>query len=105
MDIARLSEPFLSSQIHWRVGATNIKDGKLKWGEKPLAIPLAYLDARDVMDRLDKVCGPTGWQSKHEWAAGNKVQCSIGILCQGNAEFFFGWHPPQFGLAPIRRAD
>jgi len=72
MDLARLSEPFHSSQIHWRVGSTT--------ADKNKGMALAYLDARDVMDRLDKVCGPSGWQSKHEWAAGNKVQCSIGIL-------------------------
>ena len=73
MDLERLSEPFHSSQIHWRVGSTT--------QDKSKGMALAYLDARDVMDRLDKVCGPSGWQSKHEWAAGNKVQCSIGIMC------------------------
>lgn len=43
-----LKEPFLSSRIHWRVGATT-KD-------KKKGIALAYIDARDVMNRLDSVC-------------------------------------------------
>jgi len=84
MDLSRLSEPFHSSQIHWRVGSTT--------QDKSKGMALAYLDARDVMDRLDKVCGPSGWQSKHEWAAGNKVQCSIGIFCEEpHTDIFRDW--------------
>lgn len=65
-DLARLSEPFHSSKIHWRVGATNVNSqGELKWGDKALGIPLAYLTSRDVMDRLDDVCGLNGWQTEH----------------------------------------
>lgn len=71
-DLARLSEPFSVSQIHWRVGSTT--------GDKKKGMALAYLDARDVEDRLDKVCGLSGWQSKHIMqSSGPKVQCSIGI--------------------------
>ena len=39
---------------------------------------LAYIDARHVMDRLDAVCGPNGWQSEH-WHAEGKTGCRIGI--------------------------
>ena len=71
MDLERLSEPFHSSQIHWRVGSTN--------SGKTSGMALAYLDARDVMDRLDKVCGLGGWQSEQPWSDGKKLNCRIGI--------------------------
>lgn len=53
----RLKEPFEPSAIHWRVGATT-KD-------KKKGIALAYLDARDVMDRLDEVVGFEGWKDSY----------------------------------------
>jgi hypothetical protein len=68
MNINKLSEIFPPHKITWRVGA--------KDGDKGLA--LAYLDARAVMDRLDNVCGPTGWQCRYTHA-GEKTVCEIGI--------------------------
>lgn len=66
----RLSEPFLPDQIHWRVGSTN-KD-------KTKGMALAYVDARDVMDRLDGVCQPNGWQDEYS-TVGGVTCCRIGI--------------------------
>ena len=66
----RLSRPFEVKKISWRVGATS-KD-------KSKAIPLAYIDARDVMYRLDDVFG-LDWQCKYSHA-GNKTICEIGVL-------------------------
>ena len=39
---------------------------------------VAYIDARDVMDILDRVCGPTNWQDKYEFV-GDKLIAGIGI--------------------------
>jgi len=39
---------------------------------------VAYIDARDVQDRLDEVCGQINWQCKYEEHKGN-LFCSIGI--------------------------
>ncbi len=39
---------------------------------------VAYIDARDVMDRLDEVVGMGNWQSKYESHNGN-LYCAIGI--------------------------
>jgi hypothetical protein len=39
---------------------------------------VAYIDARDVMDRLDDVVGAENWQSKYESHNGN-LYCAIGI--------------------------
>lgn len=64
--LKKLKEPFPSERIRWRVGATT-KD-------KTLGIALAYLDARDVMGRLDDVCG-LYWQNKHP----EKGVCEIGL--------------------------
>lgn len=47
-----------------------------KIGEYLIMIP--YIDARDVMDTLDKVCEPHMWQSKFEHIGGS-LHCSIGI--------------------------
>ena len=65
-----LKEPFPHDQIHWRVGATT-KD-------KSKGMALAYLDARDVMDRLDEVVGPQNWSDTYCEVNGVTV-CTITI--------------------------
>lgn len=40
---------------------------------------VAYVDARDVQDLLDDVCGAENWQCKYKEHKGN-LFCSIGIL-------------------------
>lgn len=74
MDLNKLKTPFPHHCISWRVGAMN-KD-------KTKAIALAYIDARDVMERLDEVCGAGNWQCKHPHANG-KTSCAIGIKIDG----------------------
>jgi hypothetical protein len=66
----KLAEPFPPDAISWRVGSTN--------GDKTKGLALAYLDARDVMDRLDLVCGPAGWQNRYSHVGGVTV-CEIGV--------------------------
>lgn len=70
MNLNDLKKPFPASKISWRVGSVS-KD-------KKKAMALAYLDARDVMERLDAVCGLGGWQATHPHANG-KTSCRIGI--------------------------
>jgi len=62
-----LSKPFPASKIHFRVGATD-KD-------KTKGLALAYIDARDVMERLDEVIGAERWQCEHPFVG----CCRIGI--------------------------
>lgn len=69
-DLAKLFEPFPPESISWRIGSTN--------GEKTKGMALAFIDARDVMERLDQVCGPAGWQCRYPHANGKTV-CEIGI--------------------------
>lgn len=75
MNLDDLKKPFDPSLISWRVGATNKKKNN---GVASKGIALAYIDARDVMARLDEVCGISGWQNKHPHANG-KTSCAVGI--------------------------
>ena len=45
---------------------------------KPQATCVAYIDARDVQDLLDEVCGPENWQSEY-YQVKNTMCCKIGI--------------------------
>jgi hypothetical protein len=72
--LAKLKEPFPPDRISWRVGSTT-KD-------KSKGMALAYIDARDVMQRLDDVCGPENWQCDYPHAA-QKTVCRIGIRING----------------------
>ncbi len=71
----QLAAPFDPSEVDWRVGSTSKKDPN-----NPKGMALAYIDARTVMDRLDTVCGPAGWQCRYVME-GSKTVCEIGIKC------------------------
>lgn len=68
-----LKRPFDPRHVSWRVGATS--------KAKDRGIALAYLDARDVMRRLDDVFG-MDWQCRYTHAE-NKTICEIGVLIEG----------------------
>jgi len=68
-----LGRPFEQKQISWRIGATN--------GEKTSGIALAYIDARDVMHRLDAIFG-LDWQCRYTHAD-TKTICEIGVKIEG----------------------
>lgn len=65
-----LASPFDEAAISWRVGATN--------KEKTKGIALAYIDARDVMRRLDQVMG-IYWQCRYPFDG----CCEIGLKIDG----------------------
>ena len=58
-----LKRPF--KNVKWRKGYKNGKD-------------LVYIDARDVMDRLDTVFGVDGWQTKYEYLGG-RMFCNLSV--------------------------
>ena len=70
IDMKALTAPFPPERISWRVGSTT--------ADKKRGMALAYIDARDVMERLDSVCGPENWQSRYPHAEGKTV-CELGI--------------------------
>ena len=63
--LAALAEPFPTSDIRWRVGSTNKKRFEAGLDTTRKGLPLAYIDARDVMDRLDSVVGPENWRDSY----------------------------------------
>ena len=64
-----LKKPFPVDAISWRIGQ--------KSKDKTKAKILCYIDARDVMDRLDEVCGPN-WQDDYKEVKG-RIVCTITI--------------------------
>jgi hypothetical protein len=73
-----LYRPFPAHTVSWRAQmVTKARNG----GHAALA--LAYIDARDVMERLDSVCTPVNWQSEHFDAGNGKLGCRIGIFVDG----------------------
>lgn len=67
----QLCAPFPVDMIEWRVGSTN--------QDKTKGMALAYIDARAVMDRLDSVCGPGGWQCNYTAGVNGSIICNIGV--------------------------
>ncbi len=70
IDFTALSAPFSPASVSWRIGSTT--------ADKSKGMALAYLDARDIMDRLDEVCTPGGWQCRYSHV-GPITVCEIGI--------------------------
>lgn len=70
--LAELGAPFPRDKIHWRVGATNNGRG----------IPLAYLNARDVMERLDEIVGPENWMDRYDETT-KRLICYLSIRLDG----------------------
>lgn len=68
--LAKLAAPFPTDRISWRVGAITKDQTK--------GIGLAYIDARDVMDRLDSVLGPAKWQCRYTHC-GTATVCEIAV--------------------------
>lgn len=73
MNLKKLSEPFPPNDIEWRIGQSGMKNGKV-W-----AMALAYVTSRAIMERLDDVCGPGGWQNQFTKAPDGGTLCGISI--------------------------
>ncbi len=75
----KLKCPFPASAVHWRVGNTNAKKLGVKPWEATEGSALAYIDARDVMERLDKAVGEHNWQCRYPLSDAGLLICEIGI--------------------------
>lgn len=64
-----LAKPFAPEKIQWRVKQSGLKDNK------PWAILIPYIDARDVQNRLDEILGPQNWSTKY-------TRITDGFLCE-----------------------
>lgn len=63
----KLSAPFQT--IHWRAQSLN--------REGTSAMALAYIDARDVMARLDDVVGPANWRDSYTETPKGRLICTL----------------------------
>lgn len=77
IDFAALTAPFDPKSVHWRVGSTT--------QDKKRGLALAYLDARDVMDRLDAVIGPENWSDSYAFE-GERTLCTLTIAGVGKTD-------------------
>jgi hypothetical protein len=78
--LEQLKAPFPADAISWRVGSTNKKNWQQ--GQQRRGQPLAYLDARDVMARLDEVMG-ADWQCEYVAMPNGTCCCRIGLKIDG----------------------
>lgn len=74
MNLKNLHAPFPPNEIEWRVGSTT--------ADKASGLALAYLTARNVMERLDEVCGVENWQDRYEFH-GKRTICYLSIRVAG----------------------
>ena len=72
VDFQALATPFPADAVHWRAQSVAASGAS--------ALALAYIDARDVMDRLDAVCGPGGWRDSYTETARGRVIGTIEIF-------------------------
>ena len=90
IDFKALAAPFSPAAISWRVGSVS--------GERGMA--LAYLDARDVADRLDAICEPPNWQCRYSHVGAITV-CEIGILVNPESSLGWAWKADGAGQSDI----
>jgi hypothetical protein len=74
----KLRAEFPRDAVSWR--AQSMK------ADGTAAMALAYIDARDVMNRLDDVCGPDGWQDRYEFH-GSRTVCYLSITPNGGVDW------------------
>lgn len=67
MNLADLQKQF---PFQWKVQSLTARKDKYSC--------VAYVDARDVMGHLDKVCGPENWQDEY-YSVKDTLCCKIGI--------------------------
>lgn len=87
MDLSKLSEPFPSEDIEWRVS----RSGR---GERGIyCAVLAYVTNRAIQKRLDNVCGIENWQLKSPLSldVNGKSAFAVGISIRIGDEWITKW--------------
>ena len=77
--MAALSAPFEPHIVQWRVGSTNKRNFEAGKTDARKGQALAYIDARDVMKRLDDVLGSHNWQDEYSPMPNGAVSCTLSI--------------------------
>jgi hypothetical protein len=73
----KLADPFKPQQLGWKAQVTTQDKARC------LAVP--YIDARDVMGRLNEVLGIGGWQDEYEVLPGGSVVCTLTVHLDGRS--------------------
>ena len=63
---------------------------RLKWRRGGGSKELVYITARDVMDRLDEVCGVSGWQSNFDYI-GDRMICKLAVCFHSKGQEVSEW--------------
>ncbi len=75
-----LTEPIPPEKIKWKIQAVM----PTREGRTPQCLMVAFIDAREVMDKLDAVVGPAGWQDTYANVPGTKtVNCRLSLKIGG----------------------
>jgi hypothetical protein len=75
LNLQALYAEFPRDMVTWRPQGPISKTGKV--------MALAYIDARDVMDRLDAVVGPANWSDDYHETPKGRVICTLSINIDG----------------------
>lgn len=69
-----LKAPFEREELEFKVGATN--------EEKTMGLSMAYVEARCIQNRLDKVVGPNNWKTSYREVQGGFI-CRLSLRING----------------------
>ena len=84
----RLADPFPADVVGWK--AQSVKNNR--------ALAVGFIDARDVMDRLDDVFGVDGWQDSY-------MPLGDGVLCTLRIKVGDAWVEKQDVGSPSEQPD
>lgn len=83
--IDELRLPFPAQDIEWRVQNFGIGNSG------PWVMVLAYVTNRAIQSRLDRVCGPLGWQNEYKAAPLGGIMCGISVFDAPNSHWITKW--------------
>ena len=93
VELPRLAQPTPDNEVQtrpdraWPSHKPDCQGARCPQQRDPNAhVQLSYVDARYVMETLDRICGPENWQRVHALGEGGKTACGIGINVSG-----IGW--------------
>jgi hypothetical protein len=70
-----LAAPFEAKEVHWLPMVLTKDESR--------ALAVAYVDARDVMNRLDRVVGIAEWQDEYQQLSDGTMLCRLSIRLDG----------------------
>lgn len=76
---ARLAHPFAADEVEWKPQTLSKDQTK--------ALAICYIDARAVMDRLDEVLGPMGWEDRYEILPDGCAVCTLRVRAAPGGEW------------------